>query len=126
MQEPFRLLIDEDVPDPAVELLERLGYSIEIARVILGRGIGDEVVAEQAIGLGAVVVTRNVRHFWAIARQRAFQRMSYIGMGCESALITTRLTELADVIDFLLTRCALQDRSLNLEITSETFSVKDR
>lgn len=109
-----------------MELLERLGYSIQFARVIIGQGFSDEVVADQALKLDAVVVTRNVRHFRALARQRAFRRMSYIGMACESAQITARLTELADVVEFLLARAASRGRPLNLEITSETFSVKDR
>lgn len=103
-----------------------MGYRVVFSREVVGRSFGDEAVADYAVRHSLIVVTRNVRDFRALSRQRRYRRMSYIGIACLPDLAPDRLRELNDVTDFLIARCVSRGQRLNLEITSETFSVKDR
>lgn len=114
------------MPDQASAFLAGLGYHLLFARDGTGLGRPDQFVAEKCIQEDLILVTRNVRHFRALARSRRFRRLSYIGLACDSRIAPARLEQLADVIAFLLVRFDALGLPLNLEITSETFSVKDR
>jgi hypothetical protein len=120
------VLIDEDVPDLAADELAAQGYRVIYSREVVGRSFDDDKVADYALEHALIVVTRNIRDFRALARQRNYRRMSYIGLAGWPEQAPGRLRELHDVIGFLITRCATRGLRLNMEITSETFSVKDR
>jgi hypothetical protein len=64
------LVIDENVPDPVVAVYRDRGHTIILARERLAAGTADQIVAETANDLGAIVVTWNHRHFRQLAAQR--------------------------------------------------------
>jgi predicted nuclease of predicted toxin-antitoxin system len=119
-------LVDEDVPHDAAQLLIERGYQIELARAILGSGRSDAEIAAYSISADRIVVTRNVRDYRRLSRTRAFRRLSYLGLSCQPESAVERLSETLDVIDYFIDRARQLNMPFNMEIGSETFSVRDR
>jgi hypothetical protein len=79
----FPLLVDEHVPKPLVQALQRLGWTV--TRVVdladLGQGSDDEQVFAYALEHGYVVLSSDERALWRPKRYRE-QGKPFLGMAC--------------------------------------------
>jgi hypothetical protein len=79
----FPLLVDEHVPKPLVQALQRRGWMV--VRVVdlteLGQGSDDEQVFEYALKQGYVVLSSDERALWR-PRQYREQGHPFPGMAC--------------------------------------------
>lgn len=62
----MRFLVDEDVPQEAVEYLRQRGHTVLLSRDLLAPATPDEVVAKLADDEAAILVTCNAKDFKAL------------------------------------------------------------
>ena len=61
--------MDEDADAGIAEFLRTRGHDVQFSRDVLRRGSTDTLVASAADRLGAIVITRNYRHFRRLIRR---------------------------------------------------------
>jgi hypothetical protein len=126
----MRILMDEDADARIGAFLQSRGHTVDYSRKILGRGSPDHLVAAAADQLGAIVVTRNYRHFRRLIRRTpedlrpSFPRAGLICFRCDDARALERITDLIDAIE--VEYALVQQRSdsrLIVAITDKTLAV---
>lgn len=89
----FPLLVDEHVPKPLVQALQRLGWTV--VRVVdltdLGQGSDDDQVFAYALEHGYVVLSSDERALWRPRRYRE-QDQPFLGMACWPQRHRSRMT----------------------------------
>ena len=79
----FPLLVDEHIPWPLVQALQRRGWTVErvVDLIELGEGSDDEQVFTYALEQGYVVLSSDERALWRPKRYRE-QGQPFLGMLC--------------------------------------------
>ena len=56
---PYRFVADENIPSHVVQALRRAGYDVSTVKELFKPGIRNEDLAESAVNIGRIVVTRD-------------------------------------------------------------------
>ncbi len=131
----LHLLIDEDVPQSAVDLLRQRGHDVILVRDHFGRGTDDPVVLKRAELLERIVVTCDRKRFkrhlaerLSVAQQ-ALQRCGVITFSCASVNVPTRLAEFIELIERwhdLYTSGRSGEGKFFVEIGEGVFRIEDK
>lgn len=126
----MRFLMDEDADARVGEFLCSRGHNVEFSRDTLGQRTPDHLVAAAADQAGAIVVTRNYRHYRALIRRAEagntprFPRAGLICFRCDDTSAVRRLQDLIGVIESEYEQVQLlPDPRLIVEITETTLQV---
>lgn len=109
----IHFLIDEDADAAIADLLRTRGHTVQFSREVLGRSAPDTLVAAtaerlatiEADVLGAVVITRNCRHFRRLIRRETagratpYARAGLICLDCRAPSQLRRMEELIELIE---------------------------
>ena len=127
----MRLLIDEDVPQSAIDFLRERGHEVIEVREQVLPATADEVIALLGEEVDAIVVTCNARHFKHLiskvphGARRQFRRVGRIAMECSQAQVRSRLEALIESIEFEYTQAQRRnDKRVMIEIGNTVFRVQ--
>jgi predicted nuclease of predicted toxin-antitoxin system len=131
-------LIDEDTDARIADTLRARGHTVEFSKDVLGRSAPDPLVAAAAARLGtiaadrlgAIVVTRNYRHFRRLIRrnigqeQTPYPNAGLICLRCANTSCLRRMSELISVIEAEYDAIQhLPDPRLIVEITETAMQI---
>jgi hypothetical protein len=127
----MHFVMDEDADAAVGEFLRSRGHIVQFSRIILWQEAADHLVAAAADELGAIVVTRNTRHYRNLIRrdesgkpQPPFRRAGLICFRCRDEVALQRIEVLVEAIEQEFDRCrSLSDPRLIIEITDRTMQV---
>lgn len=119
--------MDEDADAGIADFLRARGHGVQFSRDVLQRGSSDNLVAAAADRLGAIVITRNYRHFRRLIRRALPEQIplypaaGLICFRCNDAIALPRIKALIEAIEseFRLVQ-SQPDPRLIIEITDTT------
>lgn len=130
--DPMLLLIDEDVPRSAIDVLRDRGHDVMHAHELTAPGTPDAVVAKIGDEARAIVVTCNVKDFKALAsrmpegNRARFRRLGLIALRCNQSQAANRLRHHIESIEFHHARVLrLSDKRLFVELLNDKIYVND-
>jgi hypothetical protein len=124
-----RFLLDEDVPHPVGEFLERRGHEVFYVEDALVKESADTLLAQWVDVNEGIVVTHNHKHFQKLVSRvpfggRArFRKASRLSLKCKQARALQRVSALIESIEFEYAQCQLrQDKRLMCTIGDTNFT----
>ena len=126
----MRLLIDEDVPQSAIDFLRERGHEVIEVREQVMPATADEVIALLGEEVDAIVVTFNARHFKRLiskvpqGARRQFFKVGRVALECSQAQVRTRLEAMIESIEFEYEQAQKRaDKRVMIEIGNTVFRV---
>lgn len=112
---------DNDVPDGVGEFLKDSGHTVVRLRECMLDTSADPVVAETCRRAGLVLVTHNIKHFRAIARdyqitKRETDRLCRVELACEQAIAEDRMRDALTLIEFEYARLGSDPKHLRVYV----------
>jgi predicted nuclease of predicted toxin-antitoxin system len=101
----MQFLMDENADAHIADFLLARGHAVEFSRNVLGVSAPDNFVAAAADRLGAIVITRNYRHFRRLIRRSTpqeptpYPRAGLICFRCDDAIELRRIEALIEAIE---------------------------
>jgi hypothetical protein len=127
----MHFVLDEDADARVGGFLLARGHIVQYSRAILGQQAPDRLVVAAADALGAIVVTRNTKHFRSLIHRdepggpaSLFRRAGLICFRCRDELAMQRVEALIEALEQEFDRCLmLHDPRLIVEITDRTMQI---
>ena len=103
--DPFRVLLDEGVPDSIGRVFEQRGHTVIYHRDVLTQGAPDEVVCGAALSNDAILIAvdgdmkRLAKRYGSAPSSARFARLNLIRIGCNGNLGAQRADQAMSLIE---------------------------